>query len=363
MKKEISTTIPMPKWELNLKGFGKGTFKSMTLKKSVLFILFCLMGFEALQAQELTAKQKRQLQQNLGNKPILNPLIIPTTTNADRVEIYENPGLTGRVAKYSGNTANPFSYPFSNKRSISLKVASGYVAYIKFNTEFQETSLFSGDHPNFGRDFIYDILSIVVKRSTSPTLSFSGISYEIHNNDCKKVLGNIKVRILERLSDGTYTPCPIINENGINVSVYKTTATVFSKTSFEGREVNGIRNFVFPFDGRTIPQISQPLQASRPGGIRLQCRTSQEAFQNGNIFVEVVPDLTLGHKSNDLADDYASNVKFRTPERDLIGLSSSTPMFFSSKVFLAKGNPNSNHGRASGVEYSIVKKVRIHFSQ
>lgn len=321
-----------------------------------LSIIFCL----TLICIGVNAQIDKQVVTPIGKRPLPSALItLPTTTHIDRVEIYEEPNFGGRVAKYA-NVINPFTYPFANKRNVSLKVAPGHIAYITFDDEFKSTLICTGDYPTFGNVFRNNILSITIKSASVQNLSFSGFSLQIHNNDCKKMAGTVKVRLLEKLADGTYVPCPIINENGTAVSNFKNQATIFSKTGIENAEVNGMRDFVFNA-GRAVPVISSTVASNKPA-IKDVFMVSDYALQNGNIFVEVVPNLTVAHKSGDLADDYASNVKMLTIDSDLINYKNAGT-YFSSKPFTAKGNPNDNHGRATGVEYSIIKDIRIHFSK
>ncbi|NQX40763.1 hypothetical protein SAMN05421820_104169 [Pedobacter steynii] len=319
-------------------------------------IIFCLLIISI----EASAQIDPRVATPIGKRPLPSALItLPTTTHIDRVEIYEQPNFGGRVAKYA-NVVNSFTYPFTNKRDISLKVAPGHIAYIVFDDEFKSTLICTGDYPTFGRVFQNNILSITIKSANAQNVSFSGFSLQIHNNDCKKMAGTVKIRLLEKLPDGTYAACPIISENGTTVSSFKNQATIFSKPMLEGPEVNCMRDFIFN-SGRAVPVISSTVASNR-SAIKDVFMVSDYALQNGNIFVEVVPNLTVAHKSGDLADDYASNVKIQTSDHDLINYKNAG-MYFSSKPFTAKGNPNDNHGRASGVEYSIIKDIRIHFSK
>lgn len=328
------------------------------MKKLAVIILCVLCNFVYVQAQ----KKVITLPGGTGITPqkIVPLAPLPTTNSADRVEIYEQPNFAGRVAKYAAVVA-PFNYPFPNKRDISLKVAGGYVALIKFDDEFQSVLSLTGDQPNFGTVFTSNILSITVKPAVTKTLFFSGISLEIHNNDCKKIQGTVKVKLVEKQADGSFITCPVVNENGTPVSNYKYEVLMFSKRSLEGREANGIRNFVYGFDGRTVSTISSMVSSNKPL-IGATFMVSEYALTTGNVFVEVVPDLTVAHKSNDLADDYSDKVKMLGVNFDRVSYSNQAT-YFSTKAFLAKGNPNDSHGRATGVDYSIIKHIRIHFGK
>ncbi|MFC3559339.1 hypothetical protein [Pedobacter jamesrossensis] len=321
-----------------------------------LTIIVCLI----LIALGANAQIDRNVITPIGNRPLPSALIqLPTTTHIDRVEIYEQPNFAGRVAKYA-NVVNPFSYPFTNKRNISLKVAPGHVAYIKFDDEFQSTLICTGDYPTFGSVFTNNILAITIKKANTQDLSFSGFSLPIHNNDCKKIAGTLKVRLVEKLADGSYAACPIVNENGTAVNNYKTQATMFSKIGLERAEANGMRDYVFN-SGATVPVISSTVASNKPA-IKDIFMVSEYALENGNIFVEVIPSIKVAHKTSDLATDYSSNVKMLAIDADLINYKNAGT-YFSSKPFTVKGNPDNNYGTATGVAYSIIKDIRIHFSK
>ncbi|TCC89247.1 hypothetical protein EZ428_16250 [Pedobacter frigiditerrae] len=321
-----------------------------------LSIIFCLI----LVCIGVSAQINPRVVTPIDRNPLpIEAIQLPTTTHIDRVEIYEQPNFAGRVAKYA-NVVDPFRYPFTNKRNISLKVAPGHVAYIKFDDEFQRTLICTGDYPTFGNVFKSNILSITIKAANTQNISFSGFSLPIHNNDCKKMAGTVKVRLIEKLADGSYVACPIVNENGTALSNYKTQATMFSKIGLERAEANQIRDFIFN-SGATVPVISSTVASNKPA-IKAVFMVSNYALQNGNIFVEVVPNISVGHKTSDLATDYSSNVKMLAIDTDLINYKNAG-MYFSSKPFTVKGNPDNNYGSASGVAYSIIKDFRIHFSK
>jgi len=141
--------------------------------------------------------------------------VLPTTSRRDWIEIYPNANFQGQPARYAQNISN-YSYPVSfNKRSTSIKIAPGYIAYIRFNEDNASEGIYIGDHATFGSTHLLDIKSIRIVAGTNAYVNFSGISTEIHNNDCKRVFGSVKARMYERLPSGELVPCPLIERNGI----------------------------------------------------------------------------------------------------------------------------------------------------
>jgi ribosomal protein S19 len=288
---------------------------------------------------------------------------MPTTTRPDWVSVYEQPGFAGREAKYA-QSLTPFIYPFTNKRNISLKVAPDYIAYIKFNSEFQEEFLFTGDYPNFGTTYTNDILSIRVVPADVAYINLSGISFAIHNNDCRKVWGDIKIKVFERLPSGEMLLCPIRSENGSNrVNTHATTSIIYQNTSVDGfSPFYNLSNYLFNNARiRNVPVIRTWVTSSAPS-IGCQFLGNSTAFREGRIFIEVdATNLRLGHKSGDLASDYSDNITIKANSKELINYTQAGT-FFSTNAFLAKGNPN-NSIEASGVEYRITKYVRVHLNK
>lgn len=299
--------------------------------------------------------------------------VLPTTTRPDWIEIYPNANFQGRPAKYAQNIPN-FSYPASfNKRSISLKIRPGYLAYITFDEASATEGIFIGDHPNFGSTHPLNIKSIRVVTGINAYVNFSGISTEIHNNDCKRVFGSVKARMYERLPSGELIPCPLIERNGIRIPLDNSsrnplydTITLFSRpNSFPGHSIYGgtSQNYVFQslgVRGRLELRETYRLENGRAAGFAYL--VNHAALLENRIVLHLISDLGSHHKSSDLALDYSSNIKFQRPEVSHIDYQPMpTPVSFG--PFLGFGNPNNNHGAASGVRFSLSKPFIVHINK
>lgn len=305
---------------------------------------------------------------------------LPTTTRPDWVEIYPQTNFRGRVARYAENIPN-YSYPFSfsNRRGTSLKVAPGYIAYITFNEENPQEGIFIGNHPNFGSSNLYDIKSIRVVMATTAYINFCGFSTQIHNNDCKRIFGSVKIRFLERMPSGALIPCPMTGMRGGGTGTASgiyTPAAMFRKVNdypdrtsitfanmmLGGRNIPQPDTYINNYDGTTVPSIPNIMVLPEGSAAGYAYTVSQQALSENRIVVEFESDLGVQHKSNDLATDYSSNVRMLEPVKttlDFLNLGTS----FTVGDFELKGNPNNNYGMASGVKYSIIKKLRIHFNK
>ena len=299
--------------------------------------------------------------------------VLPTTTRRDWIEIYPNENFQGQAARYAQNIPN-YSYPASfNKRSVSIKIAPGYIAYISFNEDNATEGIFIGEHATFGSSQPLNIKSIRIIEGTAAYVNFSGISTEIHNNDCKRVFGSVKARMYERLPSGALIPCPLIERNGIPFPLDNSrrnpvydTITLFSRSnSFPGHSIYGgtSQNYVFQSLGvrrRLELRETYRLENGRAAGFAYL--VNPQALRENRIVLDLITDLGSHHKSNDLALDYSSNIKIQRPEVSRIDYQAMASVV-SFGPFLGFGNPNDNHGAASGVRFSLSKPFIVHINK
>ncbi len=292
------------------------------------------------------------------------------------------PGGGGTTSLYNGEIRD-FTYPASvtNRRNISLRVLTGYIAYISFREDFPQESIFIGDHPNFGSEYPNDIQSIRVVRSPRADLNFCGFSTQIHNNDCRRIFGTVKIRFLERLPSGVLIPCPRTQnrgtvDNGLSRGDYSSASMFIKENVFPEAGVFGTianllmssargpspERYVFANDGSTVSALRRTLVLPNGQAAGYGYTVSQDALREDRIVIEFVTNLGDHHKSNDLALDYSSNVSMQETTTTLIPYQSAATAF-SIGDFELKGNPNSHHGMASGVRFSILKSLRIHFNK
>lgn len=342
--------------------------------KKILFTLPCILWlFSLSQAQNPVPVTKpkpknptKTVLEGVKNRRVSVTEVLPTTTRPDWVEISEFGGFTGRKARYAENVPE-FSYPasFTNKRAISLKVAHDYIAYITFKEGQATEGLFAGDYEDFGARYPLEIQSIRVVGGMTAYVNLSGISTQIHNNDCRRIFGNIRLQVKEELPTGALVPCPVVAINGTRSNpgardAHRPVLIFDQPNSFSRRPT--YHNYVFSSDGHSVPEITSWVSSIRSDYVGARFLVNQQAVREHRIILEFTTDLGSQHKSGDLATDYSSDVRMSRPETISVNYYSS-PAYFNIGPFTAQGNPNNNYGQASGVRYSIQKTLRVHFNK
>lgn len=291
---------------------------------------------------------------------------LPTTDRADRIEIYSSPNFQGRVAKYAGPIDN-FNYPLNFKHeNLSLKVAPGYIAIIEFkDAEFPFKAAFYGNYANFGSKYKgLTIKSIRIDKAKKVAVNLSGFSTQIHNNDCKRVFGSVKLT----LSDDWYgVVYPNIEFQGrplsaSDVNGYRNTGSdirmivepvpLFERSNdfsrpnlFEVRAIN--------YDGRTIPAIRSTAFTQNPLPVSRVFVVSERTYNADLITVVITSDLGTQHKNCDLCTDYSSSVKMKTPVTHQVKYKDAETYFYVGPFDL-KGAPDRDIAASGGINKKLV---------
>lgn len=303
---------------------------------------------------------------------------LPTTTAANWVEIYQERNFGGKVARYSGSI-DDFSYPlvFTDKESVSLKVAPGYIAFISFNQEFNEEAAFMGNYADFGKKTKNAIKSIRVEKATKIDVNLSGFSTQIHNNDCKRIFGTVKLQVFEKTSSGAWVACPNVDfqgsaltnsamlgfpNTGSSIRMIYQKVDLYNRANSDFSKPHLFNVSAINYNGRTIPAINKTAFSSNPLPISRGYMVSQKALDENRIIVRVTTDLGAHHKQSDTATDYSSSVKMLTPQNFDIYYKNA-PSYFTVGPYEIHGNPNSNYGMASGKRYSINKTLVVHMNK
>jgi hypothetical protein len=158
-------------------------------------------------------------------------------------------------------------------------------------------------------------------------------------------------------SSSIYSPVTMYNK----VNNYPQRAPMTFANLMLGRNTPEPDSYIVNFDGLEIPSLPNTLILPEGSAAGLTFTVSQQALNESRIVVEFVCDLGVHHKAGDLATDYSSSVKMQEPQTRRVDISSRST-FFSVGSFELKGNPNNNYGMASGVKFSIIKRLRVHFN-
>jgi hypothetical protein len=225
------------------------------------------------------------------------------------ITVYEQPGYRGRSGNFmmrDGRLEPPF--PISN---ISFTVPAGKIVYIKKCDGFPSENAYTASQTGINLTGICGIRSDVL---TTLTVQFNGISTIIHNNDCKRVFGNIKIKIIETspdrdaaMSDMILSPTPYMGENS------------FTFLPFDNENANTSPRYRYGYDNyvrnetglrpSTIRVVSSPTVGNAVGNFKV----GRNALRDGRVRIVVTSNLGSAHKTCDLCTDFSSNIRMRAP--------------------------------------------------
>jgi hypothetical protein len=219
------------------------------------------------------------------------------------ITVYEQPGYRGRSGNFmmrGGRLESPF--PISN---ISFTVPAGKIVYIKKCDGFPSENAYTASQTSINLTGICGIRSDIL---TTLTVQFNGISTIIHNNDCKRVFGDIKIKIIEispdrdaAMSDMILSPTPYVGENSFTFLPFtnanaNTTPTYINYV----RNETGLRPSTLGVVGNRISNVGNAVGNFKVG---------RNALRDGRVKIVVISNLGSAHKTCDLCDDFSSNVR------------------------------------------------------
>ncbi len=263
------------------------------------------------------------------------------------VEIFTEPNFQGTRIELIGfnNTLNlPIPYRPGYK-NISVRVTSGYVAYINVCDEFNEEVMVYENSPNL-RLYSICTLNIKVDFAVHKLLAFHGFTTDIHNNDCKKIFGQFKLQMQESRPGGGTTACIVTSlrrgdENLIS-GYDQREVVVFQRTSAANTSQPTCRSpYVF------ARSHSFNYHESTTGGT-LSFVVGASAITENRVSFVSYANLHTAHKMNDLAT-YNPDIQLRPTlpiTRTLVSLPSGEDTVGPYKIlqFGPYTNPRSGRG-------------------
>ncbi|MFZ4545184.1 MAG: hypothetical protein ACOYOA_14115 [Saprospiraceae bacterium] len=307
------------------------------MNKIIIFLI--ISSFTALNAQVKYQK----------GSVIKNPNVALSSAT-EWIEVYNGQNFHGAKQKlYASNSA--ITVPFETDRG-SIKVAPGYIAYITLCDEFNEVVVLSGDYFVFS---LGKICALKFAKKAVVTVTYNGISTNIHNNDCKKHFGSVKVRVTENRADGS-----VVN-TAIDPSSSMRASSTFAVKAYDVSSLNYIgpqNNFIY--NNTPVPSI--PVGANKFFAFAV----NKEALDAGKISVVVETDLASAHKTCDLCDDYSNNVRMARSE-------TSSTLIQNIPLFAGAGSPSrelivgpyratgSRAGSAITASAGSSHDIRVHF--
>lgn len=223
-------------------------------------------------------------------------------TTVNDILVYDQPNYRGNSGYFrilNGNLVPPFSL---KGRIVSFTVPAGKIVYIKkCRDEFPTEEAFTTSQAKI------DLSGICGIRSDEKgviSISFNGISTIIHNNDCKRFFGSIRIKVVEAAPGGSgaisYMPYTLTSNR----------ADAFTYLAYSNADANtrpaalGRTNYVFNAD--PVPVLRDHLTW---GNFDI----GRNALREGRVSFVITSDLGSAHKTCDLCDDFSSNVRMEAP--------------------------------------------------
>ena len=341
------------------------------MKKNILLLLCMFVGFVSGMQAQIPAGAKKQPGKEPKIKtdqlPAIKGVAMANGITVYDIKIFEMPNYQGRSCYFTlvdGKFVPPF--PASN---ISFTVPAGKIVYVRTFFEFSAEFVFANSQTNSNLENVTGIRS---DEKTGIYVEFQGVSTSVHNNDCKRVFGDVKVKIIEISPDRdavqsfmSLAPHPDIRgRQAIRIS---DTFEPFSFANATSIPEPYSRNHIYNNDPE--PSIIYP--RGRNGGVTAPATgyfvAGRKALEEGRVKILVMSDLGSAHKSCDLCDDFSSNVRMKTPVNKLVMINSfypgttivdSTGKQLMFGPFEASG---SRDGTAITASAGTIKEFRVYF--
>ncbi|MEP7255057.1 MAG: hypothetical protein ABI666_04730, partial [Ferruginibacter sp.] len=171
------------------------------MKKTAGFLLIFLSAIFCGQAQNVI-KPAKQKADSTPKKMVVVKTLPQVNTNiavAPDIIIFEKPNYTGDSAGIIKKADGTYQLPFPLQH-VSFKVPNGKIVYIKRCFEFGSEKAYFKSQPDIN---LADICGFRTDETTKISVTFNGISSEIHNSDCMRFSGTVKVKILETAPDNS----------------------------------------------------------------------------------------------------------------------------------------------------------------
>lgn len=290
---------------------------------------------------------------------------------APDVIFYEKPNYQGASAGFVKQADGKLVLPFPLK-NVSFKVPDGKIVYIKTIFEFTSETAYFTSQPNISLE---NICGLRTDEKTMISVSFNGISTEIHNTDCMRFAGTVNIKVMEAAMDNSTTGSvmQLSQTSGSRTVTGQGDYMIFNWAPGQLTDKNyatQYNNTGTIYNNNPVPEPTTQAHdyfGHTQASYKASFYVGKTALQQGRISVWIKTDLTSAHKSCDLCDDFSSHVKMVAPAYVSIPLNktysdgrivnAAHPYFFAGP-FTAKG---SRDGFAITASSGTVKNFRVHF--
>lgn len=289
---------------------------------------------------------------------------------APGIVFFEQPNYAGASAGIVKTANGTFKLPFSLQH-VSFKVPAGKIVYIKRCSEFPSEMAYFNSQPDISLE---GICGIRTDETATFAVTFNGISSEIHNNDCMRFSGTVKVKVLETAPDNATVNAVMMYSQPIDdrrTISSQGEATIFRWDDRWRAGVYDISEYQGTiFNNNPVPEITT--QAHNYFGrtqktYKVTYTVGKSALRDGRLKIYVTTDLISAHKTCDLCDDFSSSIKMAAPAYAAIPVKKmydggkivdGSHPYFIAGPFIAKG---SRDGTAITATAGTTKNFRVHF--
>jgi hypothetical protein len=322
------------------------------MKPNILLAALLLIG-------SVVTAQKDTLPRIKGLRPPLPPGPAGGTELRDII-VYEQPNYQGRSG-YFRLTNGALTLPFP-KTNVSFEVPAGKIVYLRTECNaITSESVYTQSQTSINLENICGIRSDIL---SSIAINFNGISTEIHNNDCRRIFGEVKIVVYENSADLVQSFMPA----GTGANFRGTDRFTFIPFKNENASTTPrISNYVF--NNNPVPVLSRAIVNGTVGEDYSSFPVGLTALREGRVKIVVTTSLGSAHKTCDLCDDFSSNVRMKAPVSTQIGIN--TPAVADGRIFVRGNNQffvgpfeafGSRDGAAITASGGTLKKFRVHLS-
>jgi hypothetical protein len=218
---------------------------------------------------------------------------VPTEITVPGFTLHENTAYRGRTAVFKLSPAGKIVAPF-NLSDVSFVVAPGKIVYIKYceNDLPYEVAYYA----SVSRINLTNICGIRSDDRHIFSITFNGISTEIHNNDCRRIFGNVIFKIFELAPDRTTESAVLCRTTPEFIGADRFTFRPFNHPNSE--TVPPYNNYVHNRRANQIPTIRTIMTNSRSGrqatGVFW---VGSSAIREGRVKIIATSNLATAHKN------------------------------------------------------------------
>lgn len=347
------------------------------MKKIVSCFICLCAGVILLQAQKKIQPARQKLDTSKQRLVLVNQAqsINGNIALAPEIKIFEKPNFQGASASLVRKPDGSFYLPFPLS-NVSFKVPDGKIVYIKRCFEFGSETAYFTSQTNIS---LQDICGIRTDEKASIEITFTGISTEVHNQDCMRFSGTVLIKILETAPDNAssdavmqYTQMMkgrqryLTRQGECRIFDWSTST---QRTSRQYSPLYNNTNTIF--NNNPVPELTKIARDyfdHTDSSYKVVFTVGKTALREGRLSVWTKTDLVSAHKTCDLCDDFSSGIKMETPGfasfpinktgRDGKRLDAANPYFIAGP-FRAKG---SRDGFAVTASAGTIKNFRVHFA-